>query len=96
MAAKTGISPLAILVSALFWAWVWGPAGLLLSTPLTVCLAVLGRHVERLRFLSTMLGDEPALATPGALLSAAFGGRSRSGRKNRPENGRANAPGPRV
>lgn len=62
--AKTGISPLAILVSALFWAWIWGPAGLLLSTPLTVCLAVLGRHVERLEFLSTILGDEPALSPP--------------------------------
>ena len=59
--SKTGISPLAILVSALFWAWLWGPSGLMLSTPLTVCLAVAGRHVPRLRFLYTLLSDEPAL-----------------------------------
>ncbi len=59
--SKTGISPLAILVSALFWAWIWGPAGLLLSTPLTVCLAVMGRHIPGLRFLQVVFGDEPAL-----------------------------------
>jgi len=62
--SRTGISALAILVSALFWAWIWGAAGLLLSTPLTVCLAVLGRHVARLRFLSIIFGDEPALKPP--------------------------------
>ena len=56
------ISPLAILASAVFWSWLWGPIGLLLSTPLTVCLVVIGRHVPRLRYLSVVLGDEPALA----------------------------------
>ncbi len=60
--SKTGISPLAILAGALFWAWIWGPAGLLLSTPLTVCLAVLGRHVAGLRFLLIIFGDEPVLS----------------------------------
>jgi predicted PurR-regulated permease PerM len=58
---STGLSPLAILVSALFWTWLWGPVGLLLSTPLTVCLVVLGRHVEHLEFLDVLFGDRPAL-----------------------------------
>jgi len=59
---RTGVSSFALLVSALFWIWVWGPVGLLLSTPLTVCIAVLGRHVRSLRFLAIMFADEPALA----------------------------------
>jgi predicted PurR-regulated permease PerM len=59
--AKTGVSSMAILVSAFFWAWLWGPVGLVLSTPLTVCLAVLGKHVPRLSYLAVLLGDEPAL-----------------------------------
>ncbi|MEA2857918.1 MAG: hypothetical protein QOH98_2239 [Methylobacteriaceae bacterium] len=58
---QTGISPIAVVVSATFWTWLWGPVGLLLSTPLTVCLVVLGRHVERLEFLDVLLGDAPAL-----------------------------------
>ena len=58
---STGLSTLAIVVAAVFWTWLWGPVGLLLSTPLTVCLVVLGRHVERLQFLNVLLGDEPAL-----------------------------------
>jgi predicted PurR-regulated permease PerM len=58
----TGISSLAILVAAIFWTAIWGPIGLVLSTPLTVCLLVVGRHVPRLRFLQILLGDEPALA----------------------------------
>lgn len=58
---STGLSPLAVLVSALFWTWLWGPVGLLLSTPLTVCLVVLGRHVEHLEFLDVLFGDRPAL-----------------------------------
>ena len=57
----TGISSLAILVAAIFWTAIWGPIGLVLSTPLTVCLLVVGRHVPRLRFLQILLGDEPAL-----------------------------------
>ena len=58
---STGLSPLAVLVSALFWTWLWGPVGLILSTPLTVCLVVLGRHVEHLEFLDVLFGDRPAL-----------------------------------
>jgi predicted PurR-regulated permease PerM len=60
--SSTGLSPVAILVAAVFWTALWGPAGLLLSTPLTVCLVVLGRHVPQLGFFHVLLGDEPALA----------------------------------
>jgi len=59
--AHTGISSLAILVAAVFWTVLWGPAGLVLSTPLTVCLLVLGRYVPQLSFLHVLLGDEPVL-----------------------------------
>lgn len=59
--AHTGISSLALLVAAVFWTVLWGPAGLILSTPLTVCLVVLGRHVPQLSFLQIALGDEEAL-----------------------------------
>jgi predicted PurR-regulated permease PerM len=61
---QTGISSLAILVAAIFWATLWGPVGLILSTPLTVCLVVLGRYVPQVSFLEVVLGDEPVL-TPG-------------------------------
>lgn len=60
-ATRTGISSLAILLSAAFWTLLWGPIGLILSTPLTVCLAVLGRHLPPLEFLYVLLGDEPVL-----------------------------------
>jgi predicted PurR-regulated permease PerM len=59
---NTGLSPVAVVVSALFWTLMWGPVGLLLSTPLTVCLVVLGKHIPALSFLNVALGDEPALA----------------------------------
>ncbi len=58
---STGLSPISVLVSATFWTWLWGPLGLILSTPLTLCLLVLGRHVDRLQFLDVALGDRPAL-----------------------------------
>jgi predicted PurR-regulated permease PerM len=58
---STGVSPVAVVVAAMFWTWLWGPIGLLLSTPLTVCLDVLGRHVERLRFLDVLLGSRSPL-----------------------------------
>src|SRR6185436_11312770 len=58
---RTGVSSFALLVSALFWIWVWGPIGLLVSTPLTVCIAVLGRNVRSLRFLAVIFAEEPAL-----------------------------------
>lgn len=60
--AHVGISSLALLVAAVFWAALWGPAGLILSTPLTVCVVVLGRYVPHLSFLHILLGDEPVLA----------------------------------
>jgi len=59
--SRTGLSVMAILVSAVFWTWLWGPIGLLLSTPLTVCLVVLGKYVPHLGFLDVVLGDEPVL-----------------------------------
>jgi predicted PurR-regulated permease PerM len=59
--AHTGISSLAIVMAAIFWTAIWGPIGLVLSTPLTVCLLVVGRHVPQLRFLHILLGDEPPL-----------------------------------
>ncbi len=59
--SRTGISPLAVLVAAVFWTWLWGPIGLFLSTPLTVCLVVFGRHFPQLGFFSILLGDEPVL-----------------------------------
>jgi predicted PurR-regulated permease PerM len=65
--ASTGLSPLAVIAAAIFWTWLWGPIGLLLSTPLTVCLVVLGRHVPQLTFLDVLLGDEPVL-TPAESL----------------------------
>ena len=58
---STGLSPVSVVVSAIFWAWLWGPIGLILATPLTLCLVVLGRHIERLEFLDVVLGDRPAL-----------------------------------
>jgi hypothetical protein len=58
---STGLSPFAVVMAAIFWTWLWGPIGLLLAMPLTLCLVVLGRHVERLEFLDVLLGDRPAL-----------------------------------
>jgi predicted PurR-regulated permease PerM len=58
---SAGLSPVAIVLSAAFWTWLWGPLGLLLSTPLTLCVVVLARHVDRLQFIDIMLGDQPAL-----------------------------------
>lgn len=72
---STGLSPLAVIVTTVFWTWLWGPIGLLLSTPLTTCLGVLGRHVPHLEFLDVLFGDQAPL-TPaqcfyqGALISS--------------------------
>ncbi len=60
--SKTGISPLAIIASAAFWTWLWGTTGLLLATPLTVCIAVLGKYIPSLTFLDVILGDRPPIA----------------------------------
>ena len=64
----TGITPLAVIVSTVFWTWLWGSLGLLLAMPITVFLAVLGRHVEGLQFFEILLSDEPAL-TPEEICS---------------------------
>ncbi len=58
---STGLSPISVVISAIFWTWLWGPVGLVLSTPLTLCLVVLGQHVKQLEFLSVLFGDQPAL-----------------------------------
>jgi predicted PurR-regulated permease PerM len=59
--SSTGVSSIALIVAAVFWTWLWGPVGLVLATPLTVCLVVMGRHVPRLSFLSILLSDEEPL-----------------------------------
>ena len=60
---STGLSPVSVIVAAVFWTWIWGPIGLILSTPLTLCLVVLGRHVKSLEFFDVLLGDRPALSS---------------------------------
>ena len=60
--SRTGVSPLAIIISAIFWTWLWGPLGLVLSTPLTVCLVVLGRHIPQFEVFNVIFGDQPVLA----------------------------------
>jgi GAF domain-containing protein len=62
--ASTGLSAISLIVSAVFWTALWGPVGLVMSTPLTVCLLVVGRHLPRLQFLDVLLGSRPALDTP--------------------------------
>jgi hypothetical protein len=61
---SSGLSPFAFVVSATFWTVLWGPIGLILAAPMTICLVVTGRHVESLKFLDVMLGDEPPLSPP--------------------------------
>ncbi|HVA14791.1 MAG TPA: AI-2E family transporter [Stellaceae bacterium] len=60
--ASAGMSPVAVIVAATFWTWLWGPIGLVLSTPLTACLVVIGRYAQPLRFLAVLLGNESPLA----------------------------------
>lgn len=60
---STGLAPLAIIISAAFWTWIWGPLGLFMATPLTVCVAVMAQHIPRLQFLYVLLGDKPPIAT---------------------------------
>lgn len=72
--ASTGLSPVAIIVAAIFWTWLWGPIGLLLSTPLTVCLVVLGRHVPQFAFLDVLLGSEPVLTPQESLYQRLLAG----------------------
>jgi predicted PurR-regulated permease PerM len=60
----TGLSPLSVVISAIFWSWLWGPIGLIVSTPLTLCLLVAGRHIKALSLLDVLLGDTQALTMP--------------------------------
>lgn len=71
---STGLTPVAIIIAATFWTWLWGPVGLLLSTPLTVCLGVLGRHIPGLHFLDVMIGDEPPLSPAQSFYQRALAG----------------------
>jgi len=64
---SAGLAPMAIIVAALFWTWLWGPIGLLMATPLTVCVAVMGRYIPELSFLNMLLGVEPVLSPPARL-----------------------------
>jgi len=59
--SSTGVSPVALIVAAVFWTWMWGTAGLVLATPITVCMVVMGRHIPQLSFLSVVLGEDEAL-----------------------------------
>lgn len=72
--STVGVSPLAIFVTAIFWAWLWGPIGLLLATPLTVCLAVIGSRVPAFEFLEVLLSDEPVLSPEAQLYQRALAG----------------------
>ena len=60
----TGLSPLSVIIAAIFWSWLWGPIGLIVSTPLTLCLLVAGRHIKALSLLDILLGDTQALTMP--------------------------------
>ncbi|HEX7640059.1 MAG TPA: AI-2E family transporter, partial [Burkholderiaceae bacterium] len=71
---STGLSPLSVVVAAIFWSWIWGPVGLLVSTPLTLCLVVLGRYVKSLAFLDVLLGDSPALTMSERFYQRALSG----------------------
>jgi len=69
---NTGMSAVAVLVAAVFWTWLWGIAGLLLATPLTVCLLVIGKHVPQLSFLDTLLGNEPVFELRSESISGSW------------------------
>jgi predicted PurR-regulated permease PerM len=71
---STGLSPIAVIIAAIFWTWVWGPIGLIISTPLTLCLVVLGRHIEGLESFDVLLGDRPALTPTESLYQRMLAG----------------------
>jgi len=64
---SAGVSPLALLITLAFWTWLWGPIGLILGTPLTVCLVALGRHIPEMQFVAVLFGDEPVVTTDVAV-----------------------------
>jgi predicted PurR-regulated permease PerM len=73
---RTGVSPLAVILSAMFWTWLWGPMGLIIATPLTVCLVVIGHHVPSMRIFPILLGDQPVLSEPARLYDRLLAGQS--------------------
>lgn len=72
--SRTGLSPLAVIIAAIVWAFIWGPLGLLLSTPLTVCLVVLGRYLPQFVVFDIIFGDEPVLAPHARLYQRLLAG----------------------
>jgi len=72
----TGLSPLSVVVAAIFWSWLWGPVGLIVSTPLTLCLVVAGRHIKALSLLDILLGDHQALTMPQRFYQRSLSGDS--------------------
>jgi predicted PurR-regulated permease PerM len=72
----TGLSPLSVVIAAIFWSWLWGPIGLIVSTPLTLCLLVAGRHIKALSLLDVLLGDNHALTMPERFYQRALSGDS--------------------
>jgi predicted PurR-regulated permease PerM/CheY-like chemotaxis protein len=79
-AERAGISSLAVLISAAFWTTLWGPVGLILATPLTVCLVVLGRHVPQFEFVYILFGDEPTLSPEAGYYQRMLAGKEQSAR----------------
>ncbi|GAC1338027.1 MAG: AI-2E family transporter [Acetobacteraceae bacterium] len=71
---STGLSPVSVVISAIFWGWLWGAVGLILSMPLTLLLVVMGRHVDRLEFIDVLLGDQPALTPAESLYQRMLAG----------------------
>ena len=61
---SVGVSEVALLVAVAFWTWLWGAVGLILATPMTVCIGVLGKYVPQIEFIGVLLGDEPAMQVP--------------------------------
>jgi predicted PurR-regulated permease PerM len=78
--ASIGVSPFALLLAAVFWTWLWGIAGLMLSAPLTVCLVVMGKYIPQLQFLSALLGDKPVLEPKARFYQRLSGDGSRRSR----------------
>lgn len=74
---SSGLSPIAVILAATIWALLWGPVGLILATPLTICLVVMGRHVKRLSVIDVMLGDRPALSPSQIFYQRMLGGATR-------------------
>jgi predicted PurR-regulated permease PerM len=72
--SRTGLSPLAVIIAAIVWTWIWGPMGLILSTPMTVCLVVLGRYLPQFEVFDILFGDEPVLASHARLYQRLLSG----------------------